>query len=172
MIAAAQHGANPLCYKLAGCGCLSLVDVTKKDFKAASCCSPDESFKTKYDDAHSKFAVAYKPLLSFTIGSLLGAIIMYKGGFHCMAVALFIVLLIMFDIAMQMWHEASPSSTTASSPSTSTSAAPTTTSTTAYTSVATAPPSSSVGVELQDGNEKTQETSVQEGGEVELVEKV
>jgi len=65
----------------------------------------NEAFTAKFEDWNTKFTVAYKPLVSFTIGAIIGAIVMYKGTFHCMAIALFVVLVIMADIYLQQLAE-------------------------------------------------------------------
>ena len=121
MINVAQNLSNTIEYGLAKHALLRLQSkaVTAQTAQATESCHSSLCFtpltadqhkamQAKYDDAASKFLTTVKPLFYFIVGGLVGAATMNKGRWHCLAIPVFTICFIIFDILLQRYRISLP----------------------------------------------------------------
>ena len=91
MITVAQNLSNTIEFGLAKHALLRL----QQPAAGALTEEAQRALAAKYDDALGKFITTGKPLLTFTVGSIIGAITMQKGDWHCLAIPIAVVVFIM-----------------------------------------------------------------------------
>ena len=98
MITVAQNLSNTLEYGLAKHSLLRL--------QTASGPLTEEQRKgivAKFEDSLGKFVTTFKPLASFIVGCVIGAITMDRGSWHCLIIPIFFILIIIADSLSKEW---------------------------------------------------------------------
>lgn len=123
LITVSQNASNTISYFFAKNNIIRLSPLRKTEVtiggtsdpetstNTSSCCneanpaSTLSEFQKKFDDSLNKFIVSAKPLLSFTVGAIIGGIAMAKGTFWCILGPIILVLLLIVDIILQVQFE-------------------------------------------------------------------
>lgn len=96
MITVAQNLTNTVEYALASYSCLRL-QPTRGPLTEVQ----KEAMNAKFVDSLGKFKTTAKPLFAFIVGCIIGAITMDRGSWHCFAIPVAVLALIIADAMMQ-----------------------------------------------------------------------
>ena len=96
MITVAQNLTNTIEYALASYSCLRLQPTPGHLTEVQK-----EAMTAKYVDSLGKFKTTAKPLFAFIVGCIIGAITMDHGSWHCLAIPVAVLALIIADAMMQ-----------------------------------------------------------------------
>lgn len=114
MINVAQNLTNTIGYGLAKHSLLRLQPRAEGSAPCVPCCAlsqtpeQEKALSAKYTDSLTKFLSSGKPLLAFIVGCIIGAATVDKGSWHCLAIPVAALCLIIGDILLQLWRIARP----------------------------------------------------------------